>query len=186
MIPFRQKQVWSALLLATFCVSGHAETYRLSFSAQDFTDPNNFQVPPLNSVVGSFEFEADPANLRLSSLLQVNLSILGQSYSLANTGFESFGPTTYNLFGGLIGGVGGLNGGTNDFRLVASKEVGGPNELVYTVASSSLGIFYSTSVTVILSQVPEPSSYALLGLGVALIAFRRSRPPINAPANTAA
>ena len=185
MIPFRRYQVYSALLLATLSVSGLAETYRLSFTAQEFTDPYNFQVPPVNSVVGSFEFKANPANLRISSLLQVSLSILGQSYALADTGFESFSPTTYNVFGGLIGSVGGLNSATNDFRLRASKQVGGLNELVYTVASSPLGIFESTSVTVILSQVPEPSSYALLGFGVTLIAFRFSRSRIKASATAA-
>lgn len=182
------KKIISVLLVGVaicflFSVDASAYSFQLDFTATNFSSYIGDTTPsPETSISGSFGFEAASINSPIDALTSVDLMIAGFNYTLADITFKS----PFGLVESIIGGIGGFPGdeantvfwGSNDFWLQYDFTTLTPVDFLYSVDSVSTTGWRSEEFSRFdVSPVPEPSTFLLLGGGLAGLAFvvRRRR-----------
>ena len=171
------------ILPLVFCIafSASAEaaliTETLTFTASAF-HPSPAPQDPVN---GSFTVTFDPAVSSTGSLDAISLTIFGHTYTLAEVGYHSLTGGEID-FGALVNGINTIpTPGSNDFVYI---HTGGPascpfDDFQYTVVGNTAG-FEDGRLTCTITPggpptLPEPSTLALLGIGLAGIGLARQR-----------
>lgn len=148
-------------LLALFISSAaNASPFQVDFTFTGFTGHGGSPVPD-PTVTGSAVFDAASINSPIQSLISINLSIDGHTYTLAETGILVSGDQ--NVIGGLLNGVGALGFNTTDFAIVWRYTTNEPVNFSYE--SGANPIVSSTASTFSIAAVPEPTTLALFSLG---------------------
>jgi hypothetical protein len=155
----------------------------VSFTAVSFIESEEAVAAPMDPVTGSIVYDAASTTSNINSLTSINLTITGHTYLLSEVGFISpFGSTqlpppfgSTQLIGGLLNTVPRIDVFTNDFSMRWNETTLVPFDFTYatTATSTSGGIFRSATFTqfsvTTAAVVPEPSSFALLAAGVAVL-----------------
>jgi hypothetical protein len=146
----------------------------VSFTAVSFIELEEASAAPMDPVTGSIVYDAASTTSNINSLTSINLTITGHTYLLSEVGFISpFGSD--QLIGGLLNTVPRIDVFTNDFSMRWNETTLVPFDFTYatTATSTSGGIFRSATFTqfsvTAAAAVPEPSSFALLAAGVAVL-----------------
>lgn len=155
-------------LLALAAGSASAVPITASFTVEGFSD-----AAPSKLVSGTIVWEADSPTSPIKSLTSIDLRIDHHTYTLEEVGFDSLGDPSY-LIGGKVNGLYNMLPGTDDFALVIDGTM--PRYLTYSSAGSPGQGFTGYRVTsVTANAVPEPGTFALLGVAFGAIAFVRRR-----------
>ena len=144
---------------SSLCMSANAATIRadVTFNANNFTDLfSTGATPPQSSVSGSFAFLFDDTVSFSADFapVEINLTINGFSYSIANTTIDIsvFGGALQGLtFGATTDSINSNNQveqGINDFALSLTPASNTFNSFLYADPSVSDDIFKSTSGTI--------------------------------------
>jgi len=170
-------------LLATVPAAFGA-TYTLQFTITNFT-PDITGPAPQDPVFGNFVFDKSPSDFSIQSLVSVDLTIAGHSYSLAELDFWTDASTPYQFIGALPS-VTGVYAGQDDFSLVYSKSTGAPQAFNYSVTGaraiyqtdeySTFSMFTFTPGDLTVTPIPPSLALFVSGLGVlGLLALGRKR-----------
>jgi hypothetical protein len=166
-------RVTGATALSCLTCAAFAETYTLSFYAEGLkyaTFSGVVKEPFVQT--GSFLVEANPVNLGISRILDVDLVVDGHRYTVGEIGLLGGSTPTSTLIGGNLYGISTLASRTNDFFL--EYEWGAPKSGYFVYASeispgtgTALDVAYSmTLVPESTALVPEPSELALAAAGL--------------------
>lgn len=154
-------------LLALVASSASAVPITASFTVGGFSDK-----APSDLVSGTMVWEADSPTSPIKSLTSINLTIGDHAYTLEEVGFVSLGDPSY-LIGGNLNGIYSMLPGTDDFVLVVDGAA--PRYLMYSSGGYPFLGQGFTSFSVTASAVPEPGTFALLGVALGAMAFVRRR-----------
>jgi hypothetical protein len=128
---------------------------------------------PTNPVSGTIVYEAASPTADILSLLSIDLTISGHSYTLGEVGFLT-GST--QRIGGILNGVDTINVGTTDFWLAWNKSnLDLPNFEYATPGTTDVyGSFIQNFQRFTVVAVPEPGTCGLLvmALGYFSAAYR--------------
>ena len=129
---------------------------------------------PVDPVFGSFSVSFDNA----SDLVDVTAGLTA-SINLPLTdgiGFTYVSSKDLFLLGDLLIGVDSLATQTNDFALSIRDVSTNPTPwLLSYITADSIRFFDSVSVSLVPTQVPEPATLSLLGVGLAAVGMRHYR-----------
>jgi hypothetical protein len=169
-------------------------TETFSFTASGLDPPGG----PVDIQTGSFTLTFDPTLTYVDAPLDaISLTIVGHTYSLSETGFLTHPPGNSGgiAFGGLVGGVNGVQTGTEDFALggqidASGNAIPGTWLFLYALASSpnvswaAGGDIEDSSVLVqskpaSVTSVPEPPTITLLCFALACVGSASRLPRRN-------
>lgn len=160
----------SFLMLAS--VAAQAAPMLLSFQVTGFGVAAGPVVPvPQDPVAGSILYDAASPTADIDSLLDINLTIAGHVYTVAELTFDS--TTNTQGIGGAASGVNGL-GATHDFFITWDQATLTPGSFFYTTPDG-ITVFSGriSAFSVVAAAVPEPASAIWLFLaGSMLLLFR--------------
>ncbi len=163
------------LFSSLFGQAAQAEPQVFTFTASNFTTYHGTPVP-YTSIFGQVTLDG-------TTVTDVNLTIGGRSYSPSEVGYFALDyPAGSSAVVGAYKAsswdeVRSLSANTDDFMLLADFS-NLQNFASFTYAVASLNdVFQTTDVSISVSPVPEPSTYAMLlsGLGILVVAARRRR-----------
>jgi hypothetical protein len=175
--------ILSAVLILPLPASAAVVSDHIAFSFSDFIATGAPPSPiPVDPVVGSFDITFDPTTIPLfPTVISTGITLNSLNIAFSFPLVFSYSPA----FGGilLVGGhAGGLTSGTNDFGLDIRNLLSTATfeSFTYSDVSHPHDLFTSftgsVSVTPIASDVPEPSSWAMMILGfvgIGFMAYRR-------------
>jgi PEP-CTERM motif len=181
--------VLSALLILPLPATAAVVSDHVAFSANSFGTFGTFPetAVPVDPVFGSFDITFDPTTIPVIPTVNstgITLDSLNIAFSFPLT--FSYDPIFDRLFVGGHGG--GFTTGTNDFGLRIDNFLSAPSffDLQYVDVADPTHSFASftgsVSVTPITSDVPEPSTWAMMLLGfagVGFMAYRRKSKPAS-------
>ena len=139
---------------------------------------NTTFTPPVDPVSGSIIFDKSPVNFSILSVISIDLTIAGHSYSVPPvSGFNNIvNNITFSFVKSPNSGI-----GTDSFAVVWNYTTGAATNMFYTVPSGPT-IFESNTAPVFsftpVGTVPLPGALPLFatGLGVlSLLGWRRKR-----------
>ena len=165
------------LLLAAVSVGAGspawASPYIVGFTFYGFADRS-----PVKAVSGSITYEAGSRYGPVDSIVAVDLTINGHTYTVQELAFRNDRAPSWNTstIGGLINGAGGISDRTTDFEirwhtqthkwedfLYASDDVEGIWGVAYWNAAAG------SRFTITAAPVPEPTAWATLLAGLLLL-----------------
>jgi hypothetical protein len=158
-----------------FIQAARAEPQVFTFTASNFTSYNGTPVP-YTSIFGQVTLDG-------TNVTGVNLTIGSRSYLPSEVGYFALNyPAGSSAVVGAYKAsswddVRSLSTNTDDFILLADFS-NLQNFAGFTYAVASLNdVFDSTNVSISVSPVPEPGTYAMLlsGLGILVVAARRKQ-----------
>jgi len=165
------RQLALSLLLMLSINFVHAIPIELSFTVAGFP-----VSAPTDPVTGTIVYEAASLGATVDSLTSISLTLDGYTYGVGELGFTSSGSTDF--IGGSLNGVQTIFSATNDFLIRFNRDAQTGFDFIYSSASInniwSSAQFTSFSMTE-LSQVPEPTTVALLSLGLVGFGFTRRK-----------
>jgi hypothetical protein len=162
-------------------VNANAVPFQIDFQVSGFGNIIGTDAAPTDPITGQIVYEATGIGATIDSLLSVDLTIDGLSYSLAGVGFLSpFVADADSVFGAPLGvNVATSTSGVDDFFLAWDRTLGTPISFLYTTdtldsiwGSTNFDQFSITAVS-----VPEPSAISLICSGLLVVSFglRRRR-----------
>lgn len=163
----------AAALTAVLLVA--ADTQAASFLLNFTAGPFNPGSAPDDPVTGSFVYEAATSTSPITGINNVNLTINGNVYTLADVGFDVTGSES--TIGALFNGVSSIAGGSNDdFRLDWNHTTQTASDFRYTTASTN-ALYTSASFSQFtVTAIPEPGTTGVaLLIGLGAVAGRRMR-----------
>jgi hypothetical protein len=171
----------SLALFSAITTTASAATFSLTFEVTGFHSFNG-NLPPTDPVFGTIIWEAPGIHDPIQSIDSINMTLAGHSYSVGEIGYVREGGL--NMIGGISEGVDMMLDSTDDFWISWDPNTLTPSDFAYTSAERS-GLWYANGFppgsfpTFSITQVPEPSSTALVGLAflsrTALVLRKRLR-----------
>ena len=157
--------------------TAYADTFQLQFTLNNF-DVNTTFTPPVDPISGTIIFDKSPVNFSVLSLISIDLTIGGHSYSVPPvTSFNGINNgITFQFVASPNSGI-----GTDSFAVVWNYTTGAATNMFYTVPSGPT-IFESNTAPVFsftpVGTVPLPAALPLFAtgfVGLALLGWRRKR-----------
>ena len=158
------KSIILTLVLAVASFSSQAGLILVEFSGQ--FDPS---TSPVSSINGNFTY-----NDVSLEVIDVDLNVNGFVHTTNTVGVKLLSGDW--IFGGLVSGINGLGSNDNgDFWLSPGSVVNGQQLNDFTFADGSSihnDILFSVTINETQLEIPEPSSIAILALGLLLACSR--------------
>jgi hypothetical protein len=162
----RIKSSLAALLLLALSPLGSANATAITMQ---FTATGFAAGAPQDTVSGTIVWDAASVNSTINSFLSVDLIIGGHSYSLGDVGYQSPWSESLDIIGGIGCAINCITWGQDDFWLNWNRDTLSPVSFAYTSQLNSSNYWYTsnfTSFSITETAVPEPSSLALMALGL--------------------
>jgi hypothetical protein len=174
--------VFGVLFLFFFATAptAHADTFQLEFSFNNFTSG-----APVDPVSGTIIFDKSPINFSVLSVISVDLTIAGHSYSVPPVSGSNFlGPINLIPFSSVWSDCSAgcfVSASRDNFGIVWLTNTGAATNMFYAVPSIA-NIFESTTASVFsftpVGTVPLPAALPLFATGLgalSLLGWRRKR-----------
>lgn len=167
----------TVLFFALLTTNVWAYSFGVDFSSSNFNLLGGSGPVPYSPISGSFVYEAASITSSIDSLSSIDLTIGGHVYTLSEVGSEPLHGFT--LVGGLDDGLTTIAHDNDDFWLFWDTDTLVPLNFTYTASNPGTGSwatyeFDRFSITPV-TPVPEPSTFLLLGGGLAGLAFYARR-----------
>ena len=169
-----------ALLIALISISFNA--YAIPVKMEFTLGGSNFFInDPRILFSGTFIWDAASVNSPIRSLLSVDLTIDGHTYTLEEIGFASTDSFPVDIIGGLAGGgIGQFTSGTDDFSIDWDRPTSSPRSFSWTTANDPNSWFHQNSIgfskfNIAAVPVPLPSAFPLMLGGLAGLGLTRCR-----------